>query len=100
MFRSLCLALLILAGASPAFAGCQQTVFYAVPAVPSAQTSTYEQMATAVSNIKQYIANAERALEDCRTLSAFSFNYYVNRLHSLASAINTQSKLFLSINNS
>ena len=100
MLRSLCLALLILAGATPAFAGCEQPAFYEQPAVPLAQTSTYEQRKSAVSNIKQYIAEAERKLLECSTLSSARFNYYVSRLQELAAAINTQTALFQSLNKS
>ncbi len=97
MFRSLCLALLILAGAAPAVAGCKQSIFYNTPSVPSAQSSTYEQMVNAVSTVKQYIRNAEEMLEECYGFDSTRYNYYVSRLKSLASAMNTQSEIFKSL---
>ena len=100
MLRSLSLALLILVGATPAFAGCEQTLFYKAPTVPSAQTSTYSQMQNAVSRVKQYISEAEENLLECSALSATRFNYYVSRLQALASAMNAQATLFQTMNKS
>ncbi|WP_372759072.1 hypothetical protein [Litorivivens sp.] len=94
MYKSLCLALLILAGTTSAFADCSVAVFYESPSVPDAREADYTEMQQAVATIQNYIFSAEKMLEECNQLDTFSFNYYVGRLKSLAASINRQASLF------
>ncbi len=99
MFKSLCFALLVLAGTSSAFAECSTAVFFQSPDVPDARQVNYSQMQQAVNNIQNYIVSAEEMLAECTQLDSFSFNYYVGRLKSLANSINRQSALFQMLSN-
>lgn len=94
MFKSLCLALLVLAGTSSVFAECSTAVFFQSPDVPDARHADHSEMQQAINDIQSYIISAEKMLAECTQLDSFSFNYYVGRLKSLANSINRQSALF------
>lgn len=100
MFRSLCLALLILAGANPAFAGCTLSIFKESPAVPDARSATLDEMKQAVVTIQKYIHSAEKVLDTCDHINTFTHNIYVGRLKALADDINRESDIFSTLANS